>query len=186
MSGKLAAVSPHALLAVLVSAVATYAAILVFTRIVGLRSFSKMSAADFAMTVAVGSLFASTIASPDPKLLLGLYALALLYIGQWGVATLRRLSGRFSDIVDNKPLLLMRGSTLITEHLRLANVTTADVYAKLREANVLRFEQVRAVVFETTGDISVLHTDTRHTTIDAELLSDVVGWRTDERESGMP
>lgn len=30
--------------------------------------------------------------------------------------------------------------------------------AKLREANVLDLSQVRAVVFESTGDIAVLHT----------------------------
>lgn len=45
---------------------ATYTMIGLTPRIVGLRSFSKMSAADFAMTVAVGSLFASTISLSAP------------------------------------------------------------------------------------------------------------------------
>jgi len=43
---------------------------------------------------------------------------------------------------------------------------------KLREANVLRLSQVRAVVFETTGDISVLHT-TDNTELDKIIMEDV-------------
>ena len=35
----------------------------------------------------------------------------------------------------------------------------SDLVAKLREANVLDLKQVRAVVLETTGDVSVLHGD---------------------------
>ena len=50
-----------ALGAIAISAVAVYAAILVYTRIAGLRSFAKMSSFDFAMTVAVGSMVASSI-----------------------------------------------------------------------------------------------------------------------------
>lgn len=78
---------------VLLSSIVTYVAILVFTRIVGLRSFSKMQACDFAMTVAVGSLLASTISSADPSLLLGVLAIGCLYLGQWSLAFLRSRIG---------------------------------------------------------------------------------------------
>jgi uncharacterized membrane protein YcaP (DUF421 family) len=48
---------------------------------------------------------------------------------------------------------------MLDDVLRREGVTRADVLAKLREANVLRMEEVRAVVLESTGDISVLHAD---------------------------
>ncbi|MDO6471263.1 YetF domain-containing protein [Maribacter sp. 1_MG-2023] len=44
--------------------------------------------------------------------------------------------------------------------------------AKLREANVLQLSQVKAVIFETTGDISVLHSD-KPIDIDAVIVEDV-------------
>lgn len=43
------------------------------------------------------------------------------------------------------------------EALAATRVAEDDLIAKLREANVLDFSQVRAVVLERTGDISVLH-----------------------------
>ncbi len=160
---------------VLVSAIVTYAAIILFTRLAGLRSFSKMSAADFAMTVAVGSLFASTVSSAKPTLIIGLFSLALLFLAQWLVATLREKVGWFSKAVDNQPLLLMAGGKILHENLRRANVTEADIFGKLREANALNYDQIRAVVFETTGDISVLHSSDSQIELEADFLRGVVG-----------
>lgn len=163
------------LLMVLLSAVVVYAAILFYTRVVGLRSFSKMSAADFAMTVAVGSLFASTISSATPSLSVGLTALAALFAGQWLLAFFRRKSHRISWMVDNQPLLLMAGSQIIDENLRRANVTRNDLFGKLREANALNYHQIRAVVFETTGDISVLHTSDVDAELELDFFENVIG-----------
>lgn len=167
------------LVMVVISGVATYVAILLYTRLVGLRSFSKMSAADFAMTVAVGSLFASTISSPSPSLAVGLTAIAVLFFGQWGFAFLRMKSSLFSRWVDNEPLLLMRDGKVLDDNLKRANVTRNDLYAKLREANALRLSEVRAVVFETTGDISVLHSSSSDARLEPEVMTSVVGFETE-------
>jgi uncharacterized membrane protein YcaP (DUF421 family) len=160
---------------VLVSSVATYSLILLYTRICGLRSFSKMSAADFAMTVAVGSLFASTISSPNPTLMLGAVSLAALFAGQFTLAILRQKFDWLGTVVDNQPLLLMAGGEILDDNLAKANVTRSDVFAKLRESNTYDYDQVLAVVFETTGDISVLHADGDTDGIHPDFLKDVVG-----------
>jgi len=54
-------------------------------------------------------------------------------------------------------LLLMDGAEIIHQNLKSARVHEDQLIAKLREANVYNFNQVIAVVLETTGDISVLH-----------------------------
>lgn len=165
---------PAALVAVAVSFVVVYAAIIALTRVVGLRSFSKMSASDFAMTVAVGSLFASSISSASPPLPVALLALGLLFAGQWVVAYTRRRSETVAKLIDNQPLLLVRDGRVIEENMRRANVSPSDLRAKLREANALSLDRVHAVVFETTGDVSVLHGD-RERSVDDFVLADVVG-----------
>tara|TARA_R110002095_G_scaffold99706_3_gene87672 strand:- start:4496 stop:5080 length:585 start_codon:yes stop_codon:yes gene_type:complete len=160
---------------VLLSCLITYSLILVYTRIAGLRSFSKMSASDFVMTLAVGSIFASTISMSTPTLLIGLTALASLFFGQWLLALLRQKSDWFSELIDNEPLLLMHGRHILDENLEKANVTRADVYGKLREANALNYDQVLAVIFETTGDISVLHADDPEARLEPDFFQNVIG-----------
>ncbi|MFB6098832.1 MAG: YetF domain-containing protein [Salinibacter sp.] len=51
----------------------------------------------------------------------------------------------------------MDGPEVLSDNLCRANMTEADLRAKLREANVTRLAQVRAVVMGSTGDVSVLH-----------------------------
>ena len=151
--------SGTAVLGVLLSVLGVYIALILLTRWAGLRSFSKMSSFDFAITVALGSLIASTVLTPNPPLLQALVALAALYAVQISVAKIRAQSAAVARAVDNAPLLLMAGREVLHENLRTAKVTEGDIRAKLREANVLSLDHVHAVVFESTGDVSVLHGD---------------------------
>jgi uncharacterized membrane protein YcaP (DUF421 family) len=160
---------------VLLSVVVLYAALIGLTRLMGLRSFAKMSAFDFANTVAIGSLFGTAIATTDPSVAVALVAFAGLYTTQKVVAMVRKRTRAVERLVDNEPLLLMDGPEILHENLRRANVTEDDLRAKLREANVLTWDQVRAVVLETTGGISVLHTDDPDTRLEPELLENVRG-----------
>lgn len=159
------------LLAVVISAIGIYVAVIGYTRIFGKRSFSKMSSFDFAMTVAVGSIVATTVVSSSVSLLQGVVGLLSVYLLQLSVAVLRRFTA-FQKIVDNKPLLLMKGGKILYQNLKKARVTESDLRSKLRESNVKRWKDIRAVVFETTGDISVLHADDKGE-LEDWLLQDV-------------
>ena len=166
--------SPDQLAMVLVSSICVYGAILLYTRVAGLRSFSKMSAADFAMTIATGSLFGATISAPSPTLFMGMFAILCIFAGQWGLAVLRKRYTVVSQTVDNQPLLIMAGSEILYENLHRANMTEDDLFGKLREANAMNFDQVKAVVFETTGDVSVIHTADDNE-LDKKIFSNVIG-----------
>ncbi|MDX1544864.1 MAG: DUF421 domain-containing protein [Christiangramia sp.] len=159
-------------IAITLTAIGIYLAVIIFTRLAGKRSFSKMSSFDFAMTVAIGSMIATTVLSSGVKLWDGIIGIGAVYILQIGVALLRRFKV-VKKLVDNSPLLLMDGKNILEDNLRKARVSEADLRSKLREANVLKFDQVRAVIFETTGDISVLHTDDPQVQVEEWLLKDV-------------
>ena len=164
--------STASLIAIVLTAIGIYIATILFTRLAGKRSFSKMSSFDFAMTVAIGSVIATTILSKSVSLLQGAVGLAAVYLLQISVAMLRRFS-IVQKLIDNQPMLLMDGEEILHENLKKARVTEADLRSKLREANVLELSQVRAVIFECTGDIAVLHTKDDYVEIEDWLLEDV-------------
>ncbi|WP_412061813.1 DUF421 domain-containing protein [Rubrivirga sp. IMCC45206] len=150
-------VDPSALVATVLSALAIYAILIVLVRVVGLRSFSKMTSVDFAMTIAMGSVLASTILTPSSPLVQGIVALASLFAIQWMVSWLRTHTTWMQALSDNEPIVLMAGTDILRDNLERTRVTETDLWAKIREANVLDPSEVRAVVLETTGDITVLH-----------------------------
>jgi len=132
--------------------------VVILVRVNGLRSFSKMTNFDFVMTVAIGSLLAGSSQATDwIGFCQGLIAMAMLFIVQYTTARIRKASDNFEKLTQNNPVLLMRDGIILHEALRKTRVAENDLIAKLREANVLDFSKIRAVVLETTGDISVLH-----------------------------
>jgi uncharacterized membrane protein YcaP (DUF421 family) len=157
---------------VLLSGIGIYAALLVLTRITGLRSFSKMSSFDFAITVALGSVVASTILAEDPSILVGAFGLAVLYGLQFLLSRFRRLTEAVERLVDNEPLVVMAGEEVLSDHLDQTRMTEDDLRSKLRMAGVTHPSQILAVIFETTGDVSVITTSDD---IDPWLFEDVRG-----------
>lgn len=149
---------PSALLGTALSAIAVYVAVLVFTRVNGLRTFRKSSAFDFAATVATGSMMATIAMSKDTSLATGLVGLLAMLVVQRVVSHVR-MNDAASDVIDNSPVLLMAGREIIEENLRKTRISRDDIRAQLRLANVLDHSHIHAVVLETTGDISVLHGD---------------------------
>ena len=150
-------IAPGDLAWMLVDAFLALLAVVLAVRIVGLRSFAKMSSFDFAVTVATGSLLASVLINQDRSFVHAFAVIGALLVAQWVIAKGRVHLEWFRDAVDNTPLLIMRDGEILHENMRKGRLTEADVYAKLREANVLDLAQVRAFVLETTGDVSVLH-----------------------------
>lgn len=143
--------------AIILSAIAIVWIVIV-VRVIGLRAFSKMTAFDFVVTVATGSLLAGTSqATSWAAFVQPTIAIASLLGVQYLVSQGRRQSSKFQAAVQNTPVLLMSDGKIMDNALSATRVTKDDLIAKLREANVLNLTEVRAVVFETTGDISVLH-----------------------------
>jgi uncharacterized membrane protein YcaP (DUF421 family) len=146
--------------------------IILITRIVGLRSFAKFTAYDFAFTVAIGSIISSTLTS-STTITHGAIAITSLLVITFLFSWLQKAIPKFSSVISNKPLLLMDGNKILHNNLKYARIEKTQLIAKLREANVIDFNQVKAVVLESTGDISVLHTSDKTMELNSDLLEGV-------------
>ena len=130
----------------------------VVVRVIGVRSFSKMTAFDFVVTVATGSLLATAATSTGwPTYIQAFGSIAVILLFQAAVAICRRKSETFRKLFENEPVLLYLDGEYQTEAMKKTRTARGDIESKLREANVLEKGAVRAVVLEVTGDVSVLH-----------------------------
>ncbi|AWT49901.1 DUF421 domain-containing protein [Psychrobacter sp. YP14] len=143
-------------LGIALSAVGIYFGLMLFTRLMGLRSFAKISSHDFAMTVGVGSILASTVLSKSPSLMQGLVAMAMLFVLQALVSMLRRNVKPLKDLIDNEPLVLMAHGEYHWDNIKSANLAKSDIQEVLRKNGLKSKSEVFAVVMETTGDMSVI------------------------------
>jgi|GEM_PF-3046042 len=93
---------------------------------------------DFAITVALGSIIASTVLSKSISLWDDIVGLALLYFLQLLTTYFQRYSV-VTAVTDNSPLFLMTGEIILHKNLKKTRVTEFDFRAKLCEVNMLDF-----------------------------------------------
>ncbi|GAA0873116.1 DUF421 domain-containing protein [Gangjinia marincola] len=160
------------LLKVALSIIAIFIVMITITRISGLRTFAKMSSFDFASTIAVGTILGAIILHPEESIVKGAVALSGIIAFQTLFSLLVRKMKWFRSFATNTPLLLMEDGEILYDNLKSANIGKTDLIAKLREANVLEFSEVQAVVLESTGDMSVLHTN-ENKSLNDDLLEGV-------------
>ncbi|MEN6671124.1 YetF domain-containing protein [Psychrobacter sp. B38] len=158
-------------LGITLSALGFYIGLMLYTRLMGLRSFSKLSSHDFAMTVAIGSILASTILSDKPSLLQGLFAVAVLFIIQGIISVIRRKIKPLKALIDNQAIILMAHGEYFEDNLKEANLSTSDVQEVLRKNGIKSKSEIFAVIMETTGDMSVIKNN--DTTPDWTLFKDI-------------
>ncbi|WP_413190069.1 DUF421 domain-containing protein [Psychrobacter sp. AT9] len=158
-------------LGISLSALGFYLGLMLFTRLMGLRSFSKLSSHDFAMTVGIGSILASTVLSDSPSLLQGLFAVAVLFMIQGVISVIRRKVKPLKSLIDNQAIILMAHGEYFLDNLKEANLSTSDVQEVLRKNGLKSKSEVFAVIMETTGDMSVIKND--NTTPDWSLFDDI-------------
>ena len=144
-----------------------YMSMVVGVRVAGRRTVSQMSAFDFVITVALGSLLATTAVSGDVSFLQGLTCLATLLVLQTIVAYMRQRFGWFRKLVDFSPKLLRAGSeTRLSRSPAGAQLTDTELRSKLRERGIFDFDEPVVVILEPDGAISVIREEERARGVD--------------------
>jgi uncharacterized membrane protein YcaP (DUF421 family) len=136
--------------------VIAYSLLVLFLRVSGKRTLSKLNAFDLVVTVALGSTLATVLLSKDVALTEGALGLTLL-IGMQFVVTWGSVRSRWlRRAVRAEPALLLHQGQLLPDALRGQRVTESEVLASVRGAGIARLDDVEAVVLETDGSISVI------------------------------
>lgn len=140
----------------LVVGVSAYAALILFLRISGRRTLSKMNSFDLVVTIALGSTLATVLLSDSVSLADGLVAFALLiglqFLVTWTSVRLQWVR----RIITGEPIMLFYSGGFLPQLLLKARVTENEVRAAVRGAGLAHMEEVGAVILETDGSFSVI------------------------------
>jgi len=126
-----------------------------FIRISGKRTLAKLTAFDFVVTVTLGSTLSSMILGKT-VLLDGAIALAIIIAMQYLLAFIAMKLKPVEKIINSKPTLLYYNDHFLEEQMEREVVTKEEVYAAIREFRLLRIEDVKAVVMELNGELTVV------------------------------
>ena len=166
--------------------VAAKAALMYVVAVLGLRvgqrrTLAQWTAIDFAAAVAVGAIVGRTAVAPGQSSAVGTVALATILAAHW-VVMVGRFNPRIAKLVDHRVRVLVEHGRLRHDQLRICGLTENDVLAKLRQLGVRSLDELRYVLYETKGDLTVVR-ETGAGEGDAQLvavgLRDAAGYSTE-------
>jgi uncharacterized membrane protein YcaP (DUF421 family) len=156
--------------------VAAKALLLYLTAVLGLRlgecrSLADLSVFDFVAAAAVGSVVGRLPSATDSSYLAGAATLAAVIGGHWCVTRLHRFPS-VGHLLERAPRLLVAHGRVLEGELRRCGLARSDLHALLRQRGIGDLGEVRFVILEGRGRISVI----RHGGGDAEpeLVRDLV------------
>ncbi len=144
------------LLRILIMGILAYSALVIFLRVSGKRTLSKMNAFDLVVTVALGSTLATVLLSKDIVLVEGLAAFGILITLQYLIAWLNVRYQWVETLVKSEPALLFYRGNFIRSAMRSERVTQEEIEAAIRQQGIAGMDSLEAIVLETDGSFSVI------------------------------
>ncbi|WP_291725886.1 DUF421 domain-containing protein [Bernardetia sp.] len=133
-----------------------YLAIIFLLRISGKRTLSKMNAFDFIVTVALGSILASTSLNKKIAISEGVTCFAILIVMQYIITWLSVRFKFVKNLITSKPILLHYKGELYEKVMKKERITLDEIYLTARKQGIDNLKDIDAIVLETTGDISIM------------------------------
>ncbi|MBA4803521.1 MAG: DUF421 domain-containing protein [Brevundimonas sp.] len=136
--------------------VLAYAGLVIFLRLSGKRTLSKLNAFDLVVTVALGSTLSTILLDEKVALAEGLAALGLLILLQFVVTwTSVRWRG-WRRAVRSEPTVLARSGAFVEGAMRRERVTEDEVMSAVRNSGGREIGEVEVVILESDGTLTAV------------------------------
>lgn len=133
----------------------SFIALFLFIRISGKRTLAKLNAFDFVVSVTLGSTLSSMMLLKT-TIAEGSVALIIVIILQYSLAYFAKKSKTMEKAINSTPTLLFYDGVFITEAMERELITEEEIYSEIRQYRIERVEDVRAVVMELNGEMTVI------------------------------
>lgn len=132
-----------------------YASALIVLRLGERRTLAQWTIVDFVAAVAIGAVVGRTAVASGQSFVTGAVALAVL-VAMHRVASLLRFKPVFRRLMDHRVRVLVAHGTPARDQLRACGLTDDDLLAQLRQRGVFDLSEVRFVLYESKGGLTVV------------------------------
>ena len=144
------------ILRILVVGTITYVGLVLLLRISGKRTFTRMTAFDFIIAIAIGSSFGRILTAKTISVAEAFTTFILLILLQTVFSYFEVNSRTFKSLTTPKPSLLYYDGNFLKKNMRKARIRKDELESATRKKGFGSLEQVKAIIFETDGSFSVI------------------------------
>ncbi len=144
------------IITVFLTVFAAYVSVILIIRASGKRTLSKLHAYDFVVTVCLGSIMASTIVLPNLSLYRGMAGFASLILMEYIISHLAMRFKSVRNVILAKLTILFYDGEFFEDEMWRERVTKEEVYESMRANGHEALDDVKAVVLEAEGSMSIV------------------------------
>lgn len=133
-----------------------YAFLLVLIRVTGRRQAGMMTPFDFILLLILSNTVQNAMNGGDNSLGGGLFLAGTLVVINWVMLLLSRHSRIVHWVLVGRPVFLVREGDVLEKVMQRERITHHELMSALRSAGLVNLEQVKDVILETNGTISVI------------------------------
>ena len=144
---------------VVLRSVAVYLFILFAIRLFGKKELAQLSVIDLVFILLISNAVQNAMVGSDTSLSGGLVAALALFATNFVFKKLLYKSNKISEMIQGKSIMLVYEGNLISENLKLAEITLEEIEAAAREHGVEKITEVKLAILEVDGNISIVSSD---------------------------
>jgi uncharacterized membrane protein YcaP (DUF421 family) len=133
-----------------------YGFLVVAFRLTGKRQFGQMTAFDLIVLLIISELVQNALVGDDHSVTGGMISVTTLILVNAGVAWLTYRYKFLERAIEHQPTILVRHGRVLWDNVRREHMTPAEFRSALRQRGVMSLKQVRFVLLEEDGEISVI------------------------------
>ncbi len=141
----------------LIRGLIVYFFLLALIRLTGRRQAGTMAPFDFILLLILGNTVQNAMNGGDNSLGGGLFLAATLITTNWTMLLLSRHSRLVHWMLVGRPVFIVRDGEIVEKALQRERISRHELMSAVRTAGLTNIEQVKDVILETNGSISVIH-----------------------------
>lgn len=149
-----------------------YCLIIAYLRIMGKREVGELSVIDLVLYFLMTELLAISISSIDESIWKTILPVTLLAVMQISLAWILLKNKRVRDVVEGKPVILIRHGIIQQAQMRKQRYTLDDLMFQIRTTDVGSVSEIEFAILENSGVLTVLKKDSCCIEYPFPLISD--------------
>ena len=128
-------------------------------RLIGRRTMAQLTLGGYLIVALLGSAVESGLYAGSSALAAGLASVTTLLVADKALSVIIQRSPRTRELLVGAPIVLVHDGQVVRDHMRQSQLTRQDLAEAIRMHGYAGLDDVRYVVLESDGSITVIPND---------------------------
>jgi uncharacterized membrane protein YcaP (DUF421 family) len=133
-------------------------------RVFGKNQLSQLNAGDVILLLLISNAVQNAMVGPNTSLNGGIFAATVLFLANYLVKKVMFQNEKVKIFIESESIILVRDGVLMEAEMKKSEISTDEINEAIREHGIEKIEDVKLLILEVDGNISVISTDKNNQT----------------------